>query len=834
MLKILRAAFGVGGGARRDNAARSFVVELQGDQQERVARILLDNNWVKGLAKDLIPQPKRTPTVVSRSKTSKYLAKTKDDADLSRLFEQGYDFLDNIQLTDEDVFDLHFEFYDEIVVKSAPLEKPMTDAELDAALLALGMLPCTGRAVLEPEQDGLTLDEYKRRGLAPGARLVTDGPLIKEKINALRGRQKITSWDNRISDGNNRRQLGGHYFQTCDERMRSYETGGVAEKQEEMGWNFETAADGSICGTCRMKVPWTPPATSCDQLVLLRKVMESYMCPLQGYEFRDPYIVLKVKEADIMGTNAQDKEAMKLEKKLREIVKLSQKPEAEVEKLQRDKIERRAEYFEALIYRKEYERQVRERFKEDKEKLDQEFFDLEWKIKYEDEALPEENDLQFECVDRSVSLEEKGRLARGERGWQNVRVAANVVKPEKQVTFGIEVVRGLVRVGFENLAHDEQWAYGGSGKKVQKGSVFTDYGVAYGAGDVIHATCGPEGISYAVNGKDFGVAFDLSPKDDVVGFVCGKDDFRVRLLFWQDDAPFEGEVFDPPKLATVTEQHASLYPGEVVNVSSRDGRGFCFVFYIDVEDGLWVPETCLRMEEDEAADASADAPYGVSDNSLYTLHENDNADAADDNDPTPCGFADASLLEPSPLDRSRSAGTVPSSNYFINAPTGPPVTNQCWDTIEVPQPSALGRARSAPGTAGECALGRMNFDGRTAGATHLDTPYVMAAAEPWYDVGAVPYVPKAPAFATPLPQNENPRLLSAPASKAVSEQIGVTGLSSWLQDLSLMPYEPQAIQWCLANGAVDLQEVLNNHADFCDALQMRPIEKRRVRKAVEK
>merc|ERR1712110_161226 len=65
-------------------------------------------------------------------------------------------------------------------------------------------------------------------------------------------------------------------------------------------------------------------------------------------------------------------------------------------------------------------------------------------------------------------------------------------------------------------------------------------------------------------------------------------------------------------------------------------------------------------------------------------------------------------------------------------------------------------------------------------------------------------------------------------SSAAAE--AVPGLSSWLTELSLSNYAMAAALWAEEEGAADLEDVLDNLADFADALDLKRLERRRLEK----
>lgn len=56
----------------------------------------------------------------------------------------------------------------------------------------------------------------------------------------------------------------------------------------------------------------------------------------------------------------------------------------------------------------------------------------------------------------------------------------------------------------------------------------------------------------------------------------------------------------------------------------------------------------------------------------------------------------------------------------------------------------------------------------------------------------------------------------------------VWGLSEWLRRLSLLHYAERARAWCKVQGARDVEEVMEFHAEFCRDLQLKELERNRV------
>ncbi|CBZ49763.1 putative ATP-dependent RNA helicase DDX family protein [Neospora caninum Liverpool] len=138
------------------------------------------------------------------------------------------------------------------------------------------------------------------------------------------------------------------------------------------------------------------------------------------------------------------------------------------------------------------------------------------------------------------------------RGWRGVRGTAPVLSGKYM--YEVEILSpGLMRVGwgtrlgkFEIGKDENSFGYGGTGKKSWNGR-FEDYGVQFGAGDVVGCLLdrsNPERgtVSFAVNGRLLGEAFVLPPalrNSALLPAICGKD-FDARCHFARLEFPVEG------------------------------------------------------------------------------------------------------------------------------------------------------------------------------------------------------------------------------------------------------------------------------------------------------
>ncbi|XP_026193113.1 ATP-dependent RNA helicase DDX1, partial [Cyclospora cayetanensis] len=132
--------------------------------------------------------------------------------------------------------------------------------------------------------------------------------------------------------------------------------------------------------------------------------------------------------------------------------------------------------------------------------------------------------------------------------WRGFRAPADIARG----LYGFEVYvhRGLVRVGFGAKAKSRvlgmdvySFGFGSTGKKSWNGK-FLDYGHAFGSEDTVGCVLDRDKntVSFAVNGKPLGVAFQLP--DMLAGTplqpgVCGKG-FEVEVRFANFRYPLEG------------------------------------------------------------------------------------------------------------------------------------------------------------------------------------------------------------------------------------------------------------------------------------------------------
>jgi len=135
--------------------------------------------------------------------------------------------------------------------------------------------------------------------------------------------------------------------------------------------------------------------------------------------------------------------------------------------------------------------------------------------------------------DMLVRVTEDGLECKSEdaKRWSGVR--ANFDVREGMYMYEVEIVEGLVRVGWSASSselelgiEDRSFGYGSTGKK-SSARKFEEYGEAFQAGDIIGCLLDRTNhtISFSKNGKDLGVAYKIPEELRRVGLkphVCGK------------------------------------------------------------------------------------------------------------------------------------------------------------------------------------------------------------------------------------------------------------------------------------------------------------------------
>ncbi|CAE8616797.1 unnamed protein product, partial [Polarella glacialis] len=464
--------------------------------------------------------------------------------------------------------------------------------------------------------------------------------------------------------------------------------------------------------------------------------------------------------------STEEKEELRLEKKLREICALKRRQVAGevLDKLQAEKVAKRGELFRevAELKLRRAEKELMRIFKRHSKAFQDAFWELEWQALYADDSTASSGSTQapFGIFDETgcdgpVTVTQAATKAESRAPrWVGVPLHVQVRKAEV-AAFAIEVLEGLVRLGWAapgeavgDLGSGKGgFGFGGTGKKVSDG-VFASYGQSFGPGDIIHCEAEREEgrlrIGFAKNNEPLGVAFDAEDvwTGPLAGVVCGKG-FKVQIVSAENEAlgpglpketGLEGFIeYDQPQMAIAErdyrvgpEDSLLLWAGETLHVSSDDGEGWLFGFFLDPEDpddGGWFPADCVRFL-DEAVQAQESAFEARA---------------------------------------TASQGAVSERAQQSNCKSPLPPTQQGVATAGYP------------------------------------TEWEQA----------------------PL------------AAESATDEGPVGGLLEWLQKLSLQKYSAAATVWCTDMGAVSLQEVEESWEDFAEALALKPLERKRLAKAVQ-
>eukprot|EP00931_Biecheleriopsis_adriatica_P032101 TRINITY_DN18760_c0_g1_i2.p1 TRINITY_DN18760_c0_g1~~TRINITY_DN18760_c0_g1_i2.p1 ORF type:complete len:319 (+),score=97.09 TRINITY_DN18760_c0_g1_i2:53-1009(+) len=206
----LQSMLGVGGSVRQVEKD-SWAVEVQGEQVPRVTKALLDFQCLRGLSATALEaarsesESKRTEVAVERTAATKFLAQTKTGAAMSpeeerkKMLEMEAEFYGRFWSTAQSSGDI-FDVFEDDRQQDAPVgnedvKLPTDSVELNIALQALGLLAECGSAVRDFWQSsGMTLQQFRKMALNPGARLIGDGPGRKVAPSNLKSRQKLSDW----------------------------------------------------------------------------------------------------------------------------------------------------------------------------------------------------------------------------------------------------------------------------------------------------------------------------------------------------------------------------------------------------------------------------------------------------------------------------------------------------------------------------------------------------------------------------------------------------------------------------------------------------------------
>ncbi|CAE7614995.1 ddx1 [Symbiodinium sp. KB8] len=333
----------------------------------------------------------------------------------------------------------------------------------------------------------------------------------------------------------------------------------------------------------------------------------------------------------------QDKDEMRVEKKLREIcaLKRRQVDGETLDKLQAEKIAKRGSLFREVadLKLRRAEKELVKLFKSRKKAFQEAFWDLEFKALYAEDGPGKGESGSFgifnaEKCEGPVSVSSDGVTAESAAPrWVGAPLHV-YVKPGEVSAFAIEVVKGLVRLGWaapdaavaELGCSSGSFGFGGTGKKVSAG-LFEPYGESFGAGDTIHCEAEREDgvlrIGFAKNAEPLGVAFEVKDtfgdESGLVGAVSSKGGFKVRIVSAEsmplEEAPepilVDYVSYEPARLAQVirdfqagNEENLLLWTGETVYVSANDGEGWLYGYFLDPEDpddGGWFPADAVEF-----------------------------------------------------------------------------------------------------------------------------------------------------------------------------------------------------------------------------------------------
>jgi len=800
----LQTMLGVGGSVRQVDR-NAWSVEVQGDQVPRVTKALMDFQCLRGLSSSALEtartesESRRSDSVLDRTAATKFLTHTQSGGSMSpeeerrRLLEMEAEFYGQFwesAQSSEDFLDVFEESRD--LPGSGDAEappRPKDVPELNLALQALGLLAECGRAIRDFWQSsGMTLQQFRKIALNPGARLVGDGPGRKQTPTNLKSRQKVSDW-----------RSGGSkvsYFSPTVSAIDNYERGKALGKTgptpapltypEEPALQVEEDEEGWCRALLSYSVPLPVPGSRLggeEQDRVAKKALRTLQAPLEedfaGVERSIPGVSchldcgafgvdLSISERDFLqgqrreggkAPTTQDKDEMRVEKKLREIcaLKRRQVDGETLDKLQAEKIAKRGSLFREVadLKLRRAEKELVKLFKSRKKAFQEAFWDLEFKALYAEDGPGKGESAPFgifnaEKCEGPVSVSSDGVTAESAAPrWVGAPLHV-YVKPGEVSAFAIEVVKGLVRLGWaapdaavaELGCSSGSFGFGGTGKKVSAG-LFEPYGESFGAGDTIHCEAEREDgllrIGFAKNAEPLGVAFEVKDtfgeESGLVGAVSSKGGFKVRIVSAEsmplEEAPepilVDYVSYETARLAQVirdfqagNEENLLLWTGETVYVSANDGEGWLYGYFLDPEDpddGGWFP-----------------------------------ADAVE--------FLDLPPAEREPLEAAQEE-------------------------------------------AGE--------------------------EETAWDDWAPAAVPDIPNWAAETPQW--PEESEAQPSDPAKEEEAVPGLAEWLQSIHLHHYGPKAAEWCAEMGAVSTEEIKECWEEFAQDLGLKPLEKKRLEKA---
>eukprot|EP00929_Paragymnodinium_shiwhaense_P025797 TRINITY_DN15520_c0_g1_i1.p1 TRINITY_DN15520_c0_g1~~TRINITY_DN15520_c0_g1_i1.p1 ORF type:complete len:954 (-),score=336.66 TRINITY_DN15520_c0_g1_i1:433-3294(-) len=899
----LRSLLGVGGTVRSGGDG-TWTVEVQGEQVGRVSKALLDFNCFRGLNAQAMESLQascggRSESVVAKTAATKFLAETskkplsaadkarKDIQIQSEFYERYWQQLATAPTSDDmtDVWDETLSGEPLPMLERPPMES-MNTAQINCGLMVLGMLSDCGRAVKEFwDKSGLTVAQFRKAALRPGGRFIGEqAEKEKERPTYLIGRMKMSDW----KQGGRGGRMS--YFSAPVSAIDDYEKGIVRSKeereaaasrkppkQEEPVLEVSTDPQSGWCmATFSYVLPFILPASRLqdDQLELVKKaalqqcadvinkdlagiksVNSGVDCKVDCENFsvnlelsEEQFLYGPKRDTSAKALTAEEKEEMKVEKKLREISALAkrQREGEKLEKLQAEKVAKKEELFRevAEMKLKRAEKSLGKVFKRQTDAFRDAFYDEERQelfCKDKDRAEDQKTESTVDeppvgifdasTLEGSVTLSADGLSAKGasQLEWTGVCLEMQIFNGEV-AAFAIEVIEATqVRVGWASAGTSVRelgseagtYAFGGVGKKVSAGKL-EPFGETFKAGDVIHCEAEREEgrlrIGYGKNDEPLGVAFDVEDAlgdNGLVGAICGKN-FKVRLLMTEhmslDEAPEPPEFvnlaamdeladLEEARLALVIQDFLEdadedclrLHAGETVNVAGPPVDGWCFGYFLDPEDpedGGWFPASCIQLLDEDGA--AADLAGGEFD-----------------------GVAEAEEEEDVPEAPAADWGT----------------THEAVDDWTDAHVDAHDETWGAPAAAAdEWGAPEVHHAAEPPAVDAWGEPEVPAS--PWaaVDVGQVQeFRPPARTAATPAASHK-PEEPPAAASGAGGDA-GVDGLEEFMTEACLQKYLARAEEWCAEMGAVHLDEVKECWEDLAEALGLKPLEKKRLAKA---
>eukprot|EP00439_Symbiodinium_sp_Y106_P078163 s204_g16.t5 len=595
---------------------------------------------------------------------------------------------------------------------------------------------------------------------------------------------------------------------------------------------------------------------------------------------------------------------MRVEKKLREIcaLKRRQVDGETLDKLQAEKIAKRGSLFREVadLKLRRAEKELVKLFKSRKKAFQEAFWDLEFKALYAEDGPGKGESAPFgifnaEKCEGPVSVSGDGVTAESAAPrWVGAPLHV-YVKPGEVSAFAIEVVKGLVRLGWaapdaavaELGCSSGSFGFGGTGKKVSAG-LFEPYGESFGAGDTIHCEAEREDgllrIGFAKNAEPLGVAFEVKDtfgeESGLVGAVSSKGGFKVRIVSAEsmplEEAPepilVDYVSYEPARLAQVirdfqagneatgvVEENLLLWTGETVYVSANDGEGWLYGYFLDPEDpddGGWFPADAVEFLDLPPAEREP----------LEAAQEEAGEEETAWDDWAPAAVPD---IPPEDL-RVRSCPK--------------PVRSTSWDARNKKLSAVLPKGVNLPpdrdthelyvrqldkylcqvaknpkgfenkvetrrefrfhvsdawSRSGFCSeIPKLTFAkdrlAEKMGTNRNAVPSVKSPEEASWEAASTQH---PSAFRAPRAENwaaetpQWPEESEAQPSDPAKEEEAVPGLAEWLQSIHLHHYGPKAAEWCAEMGAVSTEEIKECWEEFAQDLGLKPLEKKRLEKA---